>query len=466
MVKNQKLENAPLQGKRVLILGLARSGQAAAQLVAAVGGIPVLYDRKREDTLEDVSFLQKIPSAEKHFGEPLEPLLKTCDFGVFGPGVGPSSPDMLVARGKLPLFGEMEFAFNYVPCPMLAVTGTNGKTTTVSLLKDMLNKAGYVTYAAGNIGYPLSAAALCADKDARIVAEVSSFQLESTLLFKPHIAAVLNITPDHLDRHGSMERYIELKKHIFCQMMNDDIAVLNPDDPIVATFAHDLKTRIAWFSADHETEQGAFVQNGNIMIRWQGAEKTICPVDEVLLPGKHNLQNALAASMMAFASGIPSAVVRHSLRTFKGVEHRIEFVKEVDGVRYINDSKGTNPDSTVQAVRAMKRPTVLILGGYDKKVSFRELAKVIKAQPLIRTVVTMGQTGPIIAQTLEEIGFEQVVHTTTLEEAVAAAKNHVTSGETVLFSPACASFDQFKDYEQRGRIFKEIVRSMISKTDG
>lgn len=463
MHDNPRLANVPLQGKRVLILGLARSGQAAARLVEAAGGVPVLYDRKKETNFEDLSFLQGMTTYEKHFGEPIEPLLSNCDFAVFSPGIPPTAPDMVAARAKLPLVGEMEFAYAYVPCPLLAVTGTNGKTTTVSLLKDMLAKAGHVAYAAGNIGYPLSAAALHVGEDDRIVAEVSSFQLESTDLFRPHIAAVLNITPDHLDRHGSMEQYVALKRHIFSRMDAGNIAVLNADDAVVSGFAKDIQASVAWFSAAHEVDCGAYIRDGQIVIRWGGEEKVICDTAEIRLPGKHNLENALAASMMAYAAGVPAPVIRHSLRTFEGVEHRIEFVREIDGVRYINDSKGTNPDSTIKAVEAMNRPSVLLLGGYDKKVSFDQLAGVIKASPYIRMVVTLGQTGALIAEALKRAGYDPVERVETLEEAARLARANAVSGGAVLFSPACASFDQFKDYEQRGRIFKDIVRRMAEE---
>lgn len=463
MYENPRLESAPLRGKRVLILGLARSGQAAARLVEAAGGVPVLYDRKNEKEFEDLSFLEGMTALEKHFGEPLAPILPTCDFAVFSPGIPPNAPDMVAARAQLKAVGEMEFACSLIPCPILAVTGTNGKTTTVSLLKDMLTKAGYLAFAAGNIGYPMSAAALHVGEEGRIVAEVSSFQLESTETFKPHIAAMLNITPDHLDRHGSMDRYIELKKHIFCRMDAEDVAVLNAEDPIAAGFAGDITPRVAWFSVAQEVERGAFLKDGQIVIRWGGEEKAVCAEKDVLLPGRHNLENALAAAMMAYAAGVPAPVIRHSLRTFEGVEHRIEFVRAVDGVRYINDSKGTNPDSTIKAVEAMDSPTVLLMGGYDKKVSFDQLAAVIKGSACIRMVITLGQTGSLIAESLQKAGVQEVRRVETLEEALSLARENAVPGENVLFSPACASFDQFKDYEQRGRIFKDIVRRMAEK---
>ncbi len=463
MHENPRLEKASLQGKRVLILGLARSGQAAARLVEAAGGVPVLYDRKSEKEFEDLSFLEEMTGHEQHFGEPLEPLLQTCDFAVFSPGIPPAEKDMASARAALKMVGEMEFAYSFIPCPIFAVTGTNGKTTTVSLLQDMLTKAGYLAFAAGNIGYPLSAAALHVGEEGRIVAEVSSFQLESTEEFKPHIAAVLNITPDHLDRHGSMEAYVGLKKRIFCRMGAEDVAVLNAEDPIAAGFAGDIAPRVAWFSAAKEVEQGAFLRDGQIVIRWGGEEKAVCAEKDVRLPGRHNLENALAAAVMAYAAGVPAPVIRHSLRTFEGVEHRIEFVRAVHGVRYINDSKGTNPDSTIKAVEAMDGPTLLLMGGYDKKVSFERLAAVIKGSPYIRMVITLGQTGFLIAEALKKAGVQEVRRVETLEEALCLARENAVPGETVLFSPACASFDQFKDYEQRGRIFKDIVSRMAEK---
>lgn len=463
MRDDTRLAGAPLRGKKVLILGLARSGQAAARLVEAAGGVPFLYDRRPAEKFEDLSFLEQLKTAQRHMGVPIEPLLKLCDFAVFSPGIPPDAPDMAAAAKALPLVSELEFASGFVPCPMLAVTGTNGKTTTVSLLKNMLQNAGFVAYAAGNIGYPLSMAALQAGRDDRIVAEVSSFQLESTDTFRPAIAAVLNITPDHLDRHGSMAAYIELKKRIFLRMDKDDTAVLNADDTIVAGFADALPMRASWFSASHPVEQGAYFNGGHIVVRWDGEERTVCPRSDFPLPGRHNLENALAAAAMAYAAGVPVPVIRHSLRTFEGVEHRIEFVAAVRGVRYINDSKGTNPDSTIKAVEAMDSPTVLLLGGYDKKVSFDQLAGVIKASPFIRAVVTLGQAGQAIQEALSRAGYGTVLRVETLEEAVMEAAREAKAGGAVLFSPACASFDQFKDYEQRGRVFKAIVRRLADE---
>ena len=449
------------QGKRVLVLGMARSGSAVAQLLCRFGAVPLLNDRKTEQELgEALTPLRELP-CEWHLGEDAEALLPQCDALLISPGVPIDSPIVLKAREmNIPVTGELEVASQLCEGTLVALTGTNGKTTTVSLLGEIYRAMGKIAYVAGNIGYPLSAAAMLSKPEDMLVAEVSSFQLETTDTFHPRVAAVLNITEDHLNRHYTMENYAAVKRRIFARQNETDTAVLNYDDPACRAMAEGLRARVAWFSRTQEVPQGAFVREDKITIRWDGADKAVCRTDEVYIPGPHNLENALAAAMMAYASGVPTAVIRHALRTFKGVEHRIELVRELDGVKWYNDSKGTNVDSTIKAVQTMRAPTVLVLGGSDKHVSFDALAREIIASGQIKCVVLCGATASQIESALLAAGYTAIEHAEKYPEMVALCRRLAAPGGNVLLSPACASFDQFSDYEQRGRVFKQLVNEL------
>ncbi len=447
--------------KRVLIVGMARSGIAAAELLINYGAVPVLYDAKKADAFGDELKPLRGTACEFHLGEDPFVLLDGCDLVVISPGVPIDSPIAKAAReNAVPLIGELELGFMLAQGDILAVSGTNGKTTTVTLLGKMFENAGRVTYVAGNIGYPLCAAAISSKKGDVIVTEVSSFQLESVKTFHPCVAALLNITEDHLNRHGTMEQYIRMKQRIFENQTADDVAVLNMDDPILFKMADKLKARVAFFSRTQRVENGADVENGKIVWRWDGVSKPICDADQILIPGPHNLENALAAAAMASCRGVPAAVIRHTLQSFTGVEHRIEKVRVLDGVTYINDSKGTNVDSTIKAVQSMKAPTVLILGGYDKHTDFMPLCLEIVSSGQISHIVVMGETARQITHTLELADYADVTQAYSMEDAVFKARALAVSGGNVLLSPACASFDMFRDYEQRGEIYKQIVNAL------
>ena len=455
------IDRAYWQNRRVLVLGMARSGIAVAKLLCRFGAVPMLNDRKTEDRLDgEIASLHDLP-CEWHLGEDPTALLDRCDTLLISPGVPIDSPIVLAAKDKgKPVTGELEVASQLADGLLVALTGTNGKTTTVSLLGEIFRAAGKIAYVAGNIGYPLSAAAMLSRSEDVLVAEVSSFQLETTDTFHPRVAAVLNVTEDHLNRHYTMENYTAVKRHIFDRQCSADTAVLNYDDPACRAMADGLKGRVAWFSRTQEVEQGAFVKEGRITLRWKGEEKPVCGVDEVYIPGPHNTENALAAAMMAYACGVPAAVIRYALRTFKGVEHRIEFVRELDGVKWYNDSKGTNVDSTIKAVQTMRAPTVLILGGSDKHVPFDALAREIIVSGQIARVVLCGATAPQIEKALLDAGYTAIDHVDTYPEMVKLCRKLAQSGGNVLLSPACASFDQFTDYEQRGRVFKQLVNEL------
>ena len=403
----------------------------------------------------------KAIGCEFRLGEDPVALLDGVDGLVISPGVPITAPVVLAAKERnIPMVGELELAASLLRSPYVAISGTNGKTTTTTLVGKIFENAGRITHVAGNIGYPVSAVALNDRAEDMTVIEVSSFQLESVQTFHPRVAALLNITEDHLNRHGTMHEYIRLKKRIFENQTAADFAVLNMDDPELVKMAPNLKAQVAFFSRTQPVENGAFVENGKIVWQWKGARRVICDVDQILIPGPHNLENALAAAAMTCALGVPAPVIRHTLMSFTGVEHRIEKVRVFQGVTYINDSKGTNVDSTIKAVQSMKLPTALILGGSDKHVSFVPLAEEIIKTPLIAHCVVIGETANQIEGALKDAGYKNIHRAETFKEAILLCKELMENGGNVLLSPACASFDMFSDYEQRGRIFKEIVNQL------
>lgn len=451
--------------KRAMVLGLARSGIAVSRLLLLRGYEVLACDsRNREDfkgALDEIEAQgARLCLGEK---EP-ERLLEGISLLVVSPGIPPEHPIMARAREMgVEIVGEIEYAYRESTGMLLAVTGTNGKTTTVTLLGEIFKNAGRRTHVVGNIGTPYSGAVPDMKPGDVTVCEISSFMMETSSKFHPHVSAVLNISEDHLNRHKTMENYIALKERIFENEGAEDFVVLNWDDPVTREMAKHTRAKAVWFSSREMVEYGAFVQDGMIVFGGGANLKNVCAVDEVYIPGEHNLRNALAATAMAMVSGVPAPVVRHTLRTFKGVEHRIEFVRELDGVQFINDSKGTNVDSSIQAVRAMKRPTVLILGGYDKHTDFTPLCEEIVKCP-IESVVLIGATAKQCEETLEKVSFHEWEHAGyDFELAVKRAFDRAKEGGAVLLSPSCASFDMFDDYEARGRIFKEIVGRLESR---
>ena len=447
--------------KKVLVVGMARSGVAAAQLLCKAGAYVIVNDNKTREELGDaLAPLEALP-IEWKLGMPTAEALAGAQVLVISPGIPDTAPFVKQAReAGIPVLGELELAYQLAPGEMVAVTGTNGKTTTVSLLGEIFRNAGRVAHVVGNIGYPYSQAAIDARDEDIFVCEVSSFQMETADTFHPRVAALLNITEDHLNRHGTMEAYTAMKMRMFRNQTAEDVAVFNADDPALEPLISQVNSQVMLFSRKREVDSGAFVRDGQVMLRWKGQEKPVCGVEEIRIPGPHNLENALAAACVAFAMDVPAPVIRHSLRTFKGVEHRIEFVRELEGVRYINDSKGTNVDSTIKAVQTMQQPTAIILGGYDKHCDFTPLAREMLASPMIREAVLIGATADQIESTLRREGFAAIHRADTLKDAIDRCRALAADGWNVLLSPACASFDMFSDYEARGRIFKELVNEL------
>ncbi len=447
--------------KKVLVVGMARSGVAAAQLLRAFGADVTVNDSKAEAELG--AQLKPLEGLQitRRFGCGAMELLEGMDCLVISPGIPDTAPFVVRAKEMgIYVIGELELAAQLSRGTLTAVSGTNGKTTTVSLLGEIFANSGRVTHVVGNIGYPFSLAALVSKPEDVIVCEVSSFQMETADTFHPHVALLTNITEDHLNRHGTMEVYTALKMRMFSNQTPEDYAVFNADDPGLNGLSKQVRSKVLKFSRKKEVREGAFVRDGHIMIRMDGTERKVCRTEEIYIPGPHNLENALGAVCVAAAMKVPIPVIRHSLKTFRGVEHRIERVRELDGITYINDSKGTNVDSTIKAVQTMSDPTVIILGGYDKHTSFDPLSREIVNSPMIRKAVLIGETAGLIQTSLNRAGFRETEYAQSMGDAVEKARKSADKGWNVLLSPACASFDMFKDYEERGRVFKEIVNSL------
>lgn len=448
--------------KKVLVVGMARSGVGAAQLLCKAGAKVTVNDSKpREELKTDLSALDSLPVTWA-LGKPAMELLENTDVLVLSPGI-PDKAAFVVKAKEMGVYviGEVELAAQIAPGELVAITGTNGKTTTTTLVAEMFKNAGRVSHAVGNIGDSYAAAGVDSKADDVMVCEISSFQMETADTFHPKAAALLNITEDHLNRHGTMEVYTQMKMRVFRNQTAEDVAIFNADDPALAPLTEQVKSQVMLFSRKAEVAQGAFVRDGRMVIRWHGRETDVCDVKEIYIPGPHNLENALAAACMAFVMGVSAEVIRHTLITFHGVEHRIEFVRELDGVRYINDSKGTNVDSTIRAVQTMDRPTVIILGGSDKHCDFTPMVREMLASPCMKEAVLIGVTAQQIQDTLQREGFTAWHRAATFEEAIQLSRSLAHEGWNVLLSPACASFDMFSDYEQRGRIFKELVRALV-----
>ena len=457
-----------MQGKKVMILGMARSGVAAAKLLSEKGALVRINDLKTREQLGDaLKPLEGLANIEWRLGEKPDELLYGMDMLVISPGVPIESPIVKKAESLgVEVIGEIELSARLSKGRLVAISGTNGKTTTTTLTGEIFKASGANTYVVGNIGYPFAAVAGETEESDVVVCEVSSFQLESVKAFHPHVACLTNIREDHLNRHHTMECYIATKAHIFRTQTEDDYLVLNYDDETLRALSKTAKSRIVWFTGKQIPPYGAFVLDGRIVFGTESDHVDVCGADELLIPGPHNLDNALTATAMALVSGVKAEDAARALRSFKGVEHRVEFVRELDGVRYIDDSEGTNADSTVKAVETMKAPTVIILGGSDKKNDFTELCTAIKNSPYIAHAVLIGQTARQFDETLRRVGYpESAIHHAgfDFQAAIGMARSLAVSGGNVLLSPACASFDMFNNCEERGDIFKDIVQKMTAR---
>lgn len=449
-----------MKNKKVLVFGSGVSGIGAGKLLEQVGASVILYDGK--ETLDKEVLKAQLGEhtrVEIILGELSEEVMETLDLVVMSPGVPTDLPVVLKMRDMgIPIWGEVELAYTYGKGDVLAITGTNGKTTTTALLGEIMKNYKESVFVVGNIGNPYTAAALEMREDSVAVAEMSSFQLETIHEFRPKVSAILNITPDHLNRHHTMEAYIKAKEDIAKNQTKEDTCVLNYEDEVTRKFGETVKANVLYFSSQRKLEEGIYLEEGNIIYNYGGVKETICHVDELQILGTHNHENVMAACAMAAVYGVPVDVIRESVKAFKGVEHRIEYVTEKKGVTYYNDSKGTNPDAAIKAIQAMKHPTVLIGGGYDKGSEYTEWINSFDGK--VKKLILLGDTKEKIAADAEKCGFKDYMFVDSFEEAVLTAAKIAESGEAVLLSPACASWDMFPSYEVRGEKFKEIVNSL------
>ncbi|MDI6602143.1 MAG: UDP-N-acetylmuramoyl-L-alanine--D-glutamate ligase [Thermoanaerobacteraceae bacterium] len=443
--------------KRVLIVGLGKSGVATAETLNTLGYEIHVYDRKPYDQLEGIDVLKKL-SVKWVVDDPKD-YVKNIDIIVISPGVPLDQEFIIEAQNRgIEVISEVEAAYRLAKAPIIAVTGTNGKTTTTSLTGELFKNAGYKTRVCGNIGKPLIYDCYEAGKDEVIVAEISSFQLESIKYFRPHIAAMLNITPDHLDRHKTMENYIYTKSKIFINQDRSDYAILNYDEPNTWGLHKEINSQIIPFSRKEKLNYGLYIDDEKIIAKIRDREEKIMNVNDIYIPGKHNLENSLAACAIAKAWGIDDEIIEYTLKTFKGVEHRIEFVKEINGVKFINDSKGTNPDAAIKAIEAIKGNIILIAGGYDKGNDYYDFIKSFDDK--VKYMILIGETAEKINKQAMSLGFTNIIRADTLKEAVDRAYQLAEKGDTVLLSPACASWDMFKNFEERGNLFKSYVNAL------
>jgi UDP-N-acetylmuramoylalanine--D-glutamate ligase len=420
---------------KVTIFGLAKSGLAAAKRLHALGARVFVTELKKE--VAEAQELKDL-GIEYELGGHSPKSIEAAELIVVSPGIHLDLPLLLAAKKRnIAVISELELAYRLITKPLIALTGTNGKTTTVTLIGEMLMAGGLKTIVAGNIGFPLIE--INETGLDYIVVEVSSYQLEGCIEFHPQISLILNIQPDHLERHGSMEEYIKQKERIFMNQSGDDCLIYNEDDPLVKKMARNCCCKTIGFAKDK-------------------ANKIITlPPEEIKIPGRHNLENALAAAQAAYLCGVSKATVAKVLKTFPGVEHRIEFVAEIDGVAYYNDSKGTNPDSTIVAIETFAaKDLVLILGGRDKGTDLTPLVRLIKEK--VKAVVLIGEAAKRFTKALKQTGYNSIYQADfSLPTAVHKARELAAAGDLILFSPACASFDMFNNYEERGSKFKELV---------
>jgi UDP-N-acetylmuramoylalanine--D-glutamate ligase len=445
-----------LKGKKVLVVGLGKSGLAAALFLRHQGAQVTVSDvRSAEALAKDIPALLEEGIMVEAGGHGLL-TFRRQDLIVVSPGVPLDTPELVQAKNfGRPVIGELELAARFLQGKIVAITGSNGKTTTTALLGEILSGSGLLTLVGGNIGVPVVGLIDESTPDTWSVLEVSSFQLESTIEFRPTIAVILNITPDHLDRHGSFENYARAKERIFAAQDENDFVVLNADNTPAAEAATRAKSRVYWFSVEHPVEQGAWLQNGFVVYRSakEASVEQVMPLKGIPLKGTHNVENVLAAVVAARLAGVQVEAIRRAIEKFQAVEHRLEYVATINGVEFYNDSKATNVDATAKAVAAFSSGIHLILGGKDKGSDYTLLSQLLRER--VSAVYTIGSAAAKIESHLR--GVVSLNSCETLDKAVSAAASAARPGEIVLLAPACSSFDQFENYEQRGRVFKELV---------
>ena len=442
-----------LEGKRVLVVGLARTGTVTSLFSAGYGATVTATDEKPESVLAETAARLRAAGVKLEFGTPPQSTFLEQDLIVLSPGVPANLPPLEKARAAgVPVWSELELAWRFLRGRLVGITGSNGKTTTTSLVAHILKTAGIHTLVGGNIGVPLLALVESSMDSSVTVAEISSFQLETIAEFRPEIGVLLNLTPDHLDRHASFDQYAAAKMRMFENQLERDAAVLNADD-LEVTRRMPSGPHIYWFSRQKRVASGAFLRDGQILFRTEGAEIPLLRRDEIPLRGEHNVENVLAACAAAYLAGAEPAAIANGVKTFRGVEHRLEFVAEIGGVTFYNDSKATNVDASLKAVEAFPGPLIVILGGKDKGAPYTPLREPL--QQRARLAILIGAAAEKLESELA--GAVPLSQAGTLERAVEIAAQSAQPGDTVLLAPACSSFDQFENYEHRGRVFKELV---------
>lgn len=449
-----------IEEKKVLVVGTGVSGIAAAGLLLDKKMDVVIFDANRE--LDIAKFHEKVPRLTEVpliLGELAEEKMREFKMAVLSPGVPVDIPMVERLRAQnVAIWGEIELAGYFGKGRLVAITGTNGKTTTTALTAEILKSYYKDVRMVGNIGIPYTSEAASMTDETVTVAEISSFQLETIHAFKPDVSAILNITPDHLNRHHTMECYIKTKEDITKNQTKEQVCVLNYEDEVLRAFGERAPARVVYFSSRRKLKDGFYLDGEDIYMAVQGENTHVINVNDLNLLGRHNFENVMAACAMCVSVGVPVDKMKEVLKTFQAVEHRIEYVTEKRGIRFYNDSKGTNPDAAIQGIRAMNRPTFLIGGGYDKQSEYDEWIEAFDGR--VKTLVLIGQTAEKIESCARRHGFRNTVRCNTLEEAVHFCYDHAVSGDAVLLSPACASWGMFPNYEERGRIFKEIVHGL------
>jgi len=443
--------------KKILVLGAGISGISVAHILQLKGAKVILSDAKPAHLckVKDFSLLNEC-GVVLALGRQDDALLEGIDYVVVSPGISIHIPLIKVAQSKgIIVISEIEVAYQLCSAPIVAITGTNGKTTTTTLLGEMFKVAKRDVVVGGNIGLALSQEVAQVGGNGTVIAEISSFQLEGIIDFRPHIAAILNITPDHLDRHGSIENYIAMKERVFANQRSEDYIVLNYDDVTVRGMNSRVPSRVFFFSRQSELLSGIFIQDGIITIKWAGERYQVCPLTDIKLCGGHNVENVLAACGIAFLAGVKLADMVQTIHDFIGVEHRIEMVRSINGVTYYNDSKATNPESSIKALEAFAGHVILIAGGRDKNTDLKAFMELVKEK--VDHLILIGEATERFRMAATACGVKNIHDAVSLADAVKLAFQWAKNPQVILLSPACASYDMFNSYEERGTIFKKLV---------
>lgn len=445
-----------LLNKNVLVIGLGVSGISTIKALDKLGAIIWVTDTKKEGKLKEVLVaLEDIPIIKRLGVSDIE--LTNIDLIIKSPGVPPHA--LIIQRAVnqgIEVINDIELSYRLkISDNLLAITGTNGKTTTTTLVGEVFKAASYKTHVVGNIGTGILEEIVDSEKDDIFVIEASSFQLEHTRYFKPKVSLIINLAPDHIDWHGSYENYIKAKKKVFANQDNKDFTVLNYDDSILRTFKDEINSNIIWFSTNEKLDKGIYINEEDIVIS-NGVETiNFMPCKDIKILGRHNLENVLACIGICISMGIDLKILKNVISNFKGVEHRLEYVDEIKGVKFYNDSKGTNPEASVKAIEAIPSPIILIAGGYDKSSSFDEF--ILSFNDKVKAMILLGQTKLKIKESADKNNFKDYYMVESLDEAVGLAYNLSNKGDNILLSPACASWGMFNNFEERGRVFKETV---------